>query len=199
MDIFNFDPNSNEFIGKATADKNPLDDDGWLIPAHATKIPPPKTAEGEVAVFKDGGWVILPDCRGIVYWLADGSHHVITKIGDIPPKNSKSEKPQPSAEKRAAARKLEVSDECQRRIFEVANGTTQSNLNMVQGQIAAKAPNARTPQEKEILKAIGTALEWVSEMRSAYARIAADLTLDPSADEHWPECPNEVQSIADKF
>ena len=61
MKIYHYHPDTAEYIGFGMADKDPLVDDNWLIPAHATTIAPPKTDIGEVAVFDIGlgGWTVV--------------------------------------------------------------------------------------------------------------------------------------------
>lgn len=63
-----------------------------LVPAQATTAPPPATGPGEVAVFEEGGWVVLEDHRGVAWatagradeWAA-GDRVVWERPGALPP------------------------------------------------------------------------------------------------------------------
>lgn len=73
------------FIGPVEADPDPLNPGGHLIPAGCIGSAPPQMAANEAARWQSGAWVKVPDHRGRVYWLADGSRHEITQRGVAPP------------------------------------------------------------------------------------------------------------------
>lgn len=73
------------FIGPVEADPDPLNPGGHLIPAGCIGSAPPQMAANEAARWQSGAWVKVPDHRGRVYWLADGSRHEITERGIDPP------------------------------------------------------------------------------------------------------------------
>lgn len=54
--IYNFNPETKELLGQTQARKSPLEEDVYLIPAHATDIEPPEVPEGKKAVWNDGVW-----------------------------------------------------------------------------------------------------------------------------------------------
>lgn len=55
------------------------------MPAHATRVPPPKTGKHRVAVFVGNGWVVEPDFRGeTVHKTDDSSPLIIREIGPLP-------------------------------------------------------------------------------------------------------------------
>lgn len=85
MQIYHYHPQSGDLVGTGSADDSPLEPGMFLVPAHATTIEPPETATNQVAVFDGDKWVKADDYRGQEYWLADGSHHVIDRLGDVPP------------------------------------------------------------------------------------------------------------------
>lgn len=85
MRIFHYDPLTREFLGEGRADPSPLEPNSFLIPANATEIPPPPVQKKEVAVFKNGGWEVLPDFRGeVVYRVEDGRFVKIEDVGPLP-------------------------------------------------------------------------------------------------------------------
>lgn len=93
MRIWNLNPVTGEYLGQSIADDSPLEPGVYLIPAHATDVPPPEIGEHQAAVFRDGAALIVPDWRGHRYWLADGSSHIITELGVVPPAEALDEKP----------------------------------------------------------------------------------------------------------
>lgn len=93
LKIYNYHPSSGVFLFEGEADKDQLDADNWLIPANATDKKPPKQKNGYALVFKNDKWQNVIDHRGWVYWLEDGSEHVISAIGEEPPEGALTEKP----------------------------------------------------------------------------------------------------------
>ncbi|RQW71336.1 hypothetical protein EBB56_09250 [Halomonas sp. YLB-10] len=63
------------------------------VPGNAMTEFPPATGENEAAKVIDGAWQVVPDWRGHVYWLADGSRHEITELGVEPPTDALGEAP----------------------------------------------------------------------------------------------------------
>lgn len=95
MKIYHYHPITKDLIGTGLADKDPMVEDNWLIPAHATEIDPPEFSTGEIPVFIDGQWSISVDNRGVEYWLPDGSKHKIDDLGVSIPDRALLEKPEP--------------------------------------------------------------------------------------------------------
>ena len=56
MKIYHYHPTTGEYIGEGMADKDPLEENNWLIPAHATHIAPPPQAEGKSITFDGAEW-----------------------------------------------------------------------------------------------------------------------------------------------
>ena len=56
MIIHHYHPTSLVYLGSGFADPDPLDEDNWLIPAHATTFEPPEEKSGFTRNFFDGGW-----------------------------------------------------------------------------------------------------------------------------------------------
>lgn len=80
-----------EYIGEATADKNPLEKGKYLIPAYATDKKPPVPSENEVAVFENNDWIIKQDFRGRTGCEIDLNGYFVKIhefiIGEIPTDN----------------------------------------------------------------------------------------------------------------
>ncbi len=64
MLVYNYSEITKEYIGCEKPLKNPLEENGYLIPANATDIPPPTTGEFEVACFDGDKWQLRTDFRG---------------------------------------------------------------------------------------------------------------------------------------
>ncbi|MCG8990893.1 DUF4376 domain-containing protein [Laribacter hongkongensis] len=92
MDLYNYTAQGLH-VGTSTADESPLEPGVFLIPAHATPIAPPPAGQNEAAIFDGSSWRLVADYTGTSYWLPDGSHHVISEIGDVPPDHCLTESP----------------------------------------------------------------------------------------------------------
>ncbi|KVS50711.1 hypothetical protein WK39_28025 [Burkholderia cepacia] len=66
-------------------------------PAGATADNKPTVGANEVAVIVNGQWQVLPDFRGMTYWLTDGTQHDITEIGETLPAGALKSPPPPPA------------------------------------------------------------------------------------------------------
>lgn len=95
MKIYHYRPENGEYLGEGLADKDPMVEGNWLIPANATKVEHPEFSEGEIPVFVDGKWFISVDNRGVEYWLSDRSKHKITELGVSIPEYALFEDPTP--------------------------------------------------------------------------------------------------------
>jgi hypothetical protein len=93
--IYNYHPQSGEFLGTDQADTSPLEPGVFLMPAYATSVVPPAAGARQVAVFDGNGWQLKPDWRGHSYWLADGTPGSITELGVAPPAHALNTPPAP--------------------------------------------------------------------------------------------------------
>jgi|GEM_PF-1091947 len=82
MEIYSYHPATGEFIGASLADKDPLDDEIWLVPAHAVTTAPP-SAPGKAAVWAEGAWTLVDDHRGETWFMGHGCPFVVTTL-EIP-------------------------------------------------------------------------------------------------------------------
>ncbi|WP_319533428.1 hypothetical protein [uncultured Cohaesibacter sp.] len=79
--IYNYHPQTREFLSASWADISPLEKDVYLIPSFATETAPPEAQEGYARVFEDGAWVAVIDHRDEVWWL-NGAQVVIDFLGE---------------------------------------------------------------------------------------------------------------------
>ena len=101
MDIYNYDAETGEYLGACEARIDPLESknaghDVYLCPANATFDAPPACGSQEAAVYDAaaGAWRIVPDLRGTLYYLDDGSTGRIAAIDQtIPPDASPDPRP----------------------------------------------------------------------------------------------------------
>lgn len=93
--LYAFDPHTGLYIGSFKADPDEQQPGKWLKPAYTTDQAPPSTGANEAAVFKNGAWSVVPDWRGHVYWLADGSEHTIDQLDVTPPADALDAAPNP--------------------------------------------------------------------------------------------------------
>lgn len=83
--IYNYHPQTSEFINEVLAEESPLEPGVILLPAFATTAKPPKAASREVAVFADDQWHIMADWRGVsLFSTTDGGVVTIGEIGNTP-------------------------------------------------------------------------------------------------------------------
>jgi hypothetical protein len=65
--IYFYHPSSGLLLGEGRADPDPMQPGQWLMPANATPESPLTQAQGQVVVFKQSAWHLLPDQRGTWY------------------------------------------------------------------------------------------------------------------------------------
>ena len=64
MRIYNYDPETGEYLGDGLADESPLEPGVYLMPANATSKLVPTLKPGEAAIFADDNWRVVADYRG---------------------------------------------------------------------------------------------------------------------------------------
>jgi hypothetical protein len=95
--IYNYHPQTHEFLSDRDARPDPVVPNEFEIPAHATPIAPPQAGTNEVAIFDPASstWTLQPDYRGTKrYSTIDGSEQEIKDIGpldEVTPKNTTDE------------------------------------------------------------------------------------------------------------
>ncbi len=56
MKIYNYNPETLEYVGNSVADADPLVPNNWLLPANAVTLEPPEAVEGKTIHFENGSW-----------------------------------------------------------------------------------------------------------------------------------------------
>lgn len=115
MQIYHYNPVTNELIGSGVADPDPLEKDSWLIPAHATTTKPPTLSANQEAVFNGNKWEVKSDYRGASYWLDHETKWQASNIGEIPPQGASLE--QPSAPEPTLEEKNKQVDETRQALY----------------------------------------------------------------------------------
>lgn len=102
---YHYDPLTGEYVGVTEQYLDKLGGDPYpVLASFATPVAPPDVPMGKAAVFlnhsgrpplwyRDGVWQLIDDLRGNTYWLIDGSEHVITTLGQLPPAGALTRKP----------------------------------------------------------------------------------------------------------
>ena len=80
MKIYNYDGASGEYIGQSEAQKSPLEENVYLVPANATDKQPLASKKGFAVCFKEGAWQYIKDERGKTYYDANNNEVKITKL-----------------------------------------------------------------------------------------------------------------------
>lgn len=89
MNLYNFDPNTKEYLSTTLASADPMEtkikgEFVPLVPAYATLLEPPTTDKNEVAIFNGKVWEIKKDFR-VSHKICDENFNIkdITEIGEI--------------------------------------------------------------------------------------------------------------------
>ena len=81
IDVYTYSETTAEYLGHHAAYVST----GCGLPAGATLEEPPEAGDGEVVVWRDEVWVVVPDYRGPVFQTADGAEVKHTMPGELPP------------------------------------------------------------------------------------------------------------------
>lgn len=84
MKIYNYAPKNGVFLTQGTAYPDPMNEGGYLIPAHATDIAPPIVEGGHAAVFNGTEWDVVEDHRGTLIYDIKGQQSVVKDLGPLP-------------------------------------------------------------------------------------------------------------------
>lgn len=138
MKIYNYDGASGEYLGQGEAQKSPLEESVYLIPANATDKQPLASKKGYAVCFKEGTWQYVKDERGKTYYDANNNEVKITKLDQDISALSEASK-EPSIEQLREAKTAELAawthsmgDSCKINLkdFGVINGGYRYLLNV---------------------------------------------------------------------
>lgn len=95
MEWYRYNPDTLEYEHPVICQPNPARPGEFLIPPSATELEPPSAGDHEAIVFQPDSrsWMVKSDYRGTEYWLPDGSHHKIEKIGEVVPEDALDQQP----------------------------------------------------------------------------------------------------------
>ena len=98
MNIYNYHPNTKEFLSVSAADLDPLETqkkrkEVYLIPANATVDKPPIPGENKAVIYVNNSWIEIDDYRGKEYYKENGEKKIIQKLGETVPSDALLEPP----------------------------------------------------------------------------------------------------------
>lgn len=86
--IYCVDPRSGEYLPAISqglvADPDPMDINGWLVPANAYIDIPPAAGVNQAIIRNQDGWAIVEDHRGSYYRTDTGEVEQLTALGPVP-------------------------------------------------------------------------------------------------------------------
>ena len=80
IDVYTFSETTTEYLGQHETYVSC----GCGLPAGATLEEPPEAGDGEVVVWRDGTWLVVPDYRGVAYRTIDGAEVTHSMPGELP-------------------------------------------------------------------------------------------------------------------
>lgn len=107
--IYNYHPETGEYLGQAAANVSPREEDVLLVPAFAAVEAPPAVGARQCACYLDaagqvpadyqaGAWQVVADWRGVPLWdKQSGAAVWIAKPGQAPEEIGATDLPRPSA------------------------------------------------------------------------------------------------------
>lgn len=98
------------YTGPIECPPNPEEEGAWWVPFGAYEDAPPALEANQAATRVDvhSPWVVVPDFRGLTYWLADRTKVTITEVGVIPPAGHLLADPGPTPAQRLAMLKRDA-------------------------------------------------------------------------------------------
>lgn len=83
--VYNYNPDTGEYLGPETAHESPMEPGVYLLPAHSTETAPPEAGEHQAAVYRNGAWLLTDDHRGETWYdTATQERHEIKVLGVVP-------------------------------------------------------------------------------------------------------------------
>jgi len=140
MKIYHFDHNGL-FIGESDADRSPLENEVFLIPANATNIKPPEIGLNQIQKFNGVNWSVIADFRGFKYWTSHNVMHEILNAGELLPSEFFTENP-PKTQNEID---LEISNQAKNDLIALDLASIRS----IREYIASKADAPQILKERE--------------------------------------------------
>lgn len=207
MIIYNFHPETKEFLGSSQARENPMAAGTYLLPANATFVDTAEPDEGYARVFdtEEETWSTVEDHRGdVVYRKSDASRVVVDWIGEVG-SDYTFNVPEPSQEwggsdwVNPTPTKRQIKEEAQRRILEFCPDWKQRNCMMRMTELVEKKAEGETLTRDELdecdeLKAVAAHIKALREDADALELTLPD---DYKDDSHWTTTP--TIDLEDKF
>jgi len=83
--IYNYHPDTKEYLGESIPHKDPKDPENYLIPAYAVEETPPSPISGKARIWENGKWQYTDNHRGKTAWKTNGSGEssVVEDLGEI--------------------------------------------------------------------------------------------------------------------
>ena len=178
--IYNYHPETGEYLGQAAANVSPREEDVLLVPAFAALEAQPAVGERQCACYldaagqvpadyQDGAWQIVVDWRGVALWdKQSGAEVWIAKPGHTPEEIGATDLPCPSAAYRWQGDGWQLDSELQTQLAAQAAASKLAEINAGAGRALAEL-SAGYPA--------GEIASWPQQTREAEA-IAAN----PAAD-----------------
>ncbi|NLO90693.1 MAG: hypothetical protein GX410_01705 [Elusimicrobia bacterium] len=157
MKIYNYSASTKEYLGEALADESPLEPGQFLIPAHATPVPPPVISAGHAAVFNGSAWDLVEDHRAEPLWSkATALAARVTELGSLPSTLTALPPDNPYPAWNEAEQKWEVDVETWKECFlrpgrDTAMAAAENRVRRFENQLAAQLP---TTESAEIILAL---------------------------------------------
>ncbi|UQS95096.1 tail fiber assembly protein [Pseudanabaena phage Pam3] len=107
--------------------------------------------------------------------------------------------PAPPPERDPASILAGLKAEASRHIFATISATAQSNLLLAVGLASAKAPSARTPEERDLLNVADEGRAWIDAVRARVHALAEHDGVTPKGEDRWPAPSEAVLEMAAKF
>lgn len=138
MLVYNYAPETGEYLGSSEARVSPLEPDVYLIPACAATVAPPNALEGYAVCWTGSAWGQVEDHRGQTVYSASGVAMTITALGALPDGyTTTAPEPDPNAEIDAQIVALEAKQTLRRMRNAVTSDEGKAWLVELEAQIAA--------------------------------------------------------------
>lgn len=139
--IYHTHPLTGEYLGSGQADPDPMDEQNWLIPAHAYLEAPPAFGKSEAAVRTKDGWQRVPDYRGTVYQTDTGEPVQHNELGPLPV--TLTHRPRPTPDHRWAGSRWQLDKKLQEENLRHYAADLQAQLDAASEQALMRAAGSQ--------------------------------------------------------